>query len=347
MEGSLYKWTNYLSGWQPRWFVLDGGILSYYDSQDDVSKGCKGSIKMAVCEIQVHSSDGTRLDLVIPGEQHFYLRAMNAAERQSWLVALGSSKACLHDSRSKKEKEISETSDFLKTKMSELRLYSDLIKQQINTVRESLQPGESRTRPDMEKMNEASSLLDATCGTFLKTLEECMIIANSSFKPELFHFSPPPSPVSPVSPASAPFHINRIKRTSQPNFGSLERHATQTWRMDSKQQHQQHGGTTVVRDLEEMASIRSLRRLQRQRSPSQTDAEQHLRAATTAPEGQNSISATAPSEMDSVQCSAERAEEESEDSPSPHDFKDANGDLNGSHVISEQALPQPDTPVGV
>uniref|UniRef100_S4R6J9 Pleckstrin homology domain containing, family A (phosphoinositide binding specific) member 3 n=1 Tax=Petromyzon marinus TaxID=7757 RepID=S4R6J9_PETMA len=190
-----------LTGWQPRWFVLDGGILSYYDSQDDVSKGCKGSIKMAVCEIQVHSSDGTRLDLVIPGEQHFYLRAMNAAERQSWLVALGSSKACLHDSRSKKEKEISETSDFLKTKMSELRLYSDLIKQQINTVRESLQPGESRTRPDMEKMNEASSLLDATCGTFLKTLEECMIIANSSFKPELFHFSPPPSPVSPVSPA--------------------------------------------------------------------------------------------------------------------------------------------------
>lgn len=39
-------------GWQPRWFVLDNGILSYYDSQDDVCKGSKGSIKMAVCEIK-------------------------------------------------------------------------------------------------------------------------------------------------------------------------------------------------------------------------------------------------------------------------------------------------------
>ncbi|MBN3293317.1 PKHA3 protein, partial [Polypterus senegalus] len=54
MEGILHKWTNYLSGWQPRYFVLDGAILSYYDSQDDVGKGSKGSIKMAVCEIKGH-----------------------------------------------------------------------------------------------------------------------------------------------------------------------------------------------------------------------------------------------------------------------------------------------------
>uniref|UniRef100_A0A3B4WPG6 PH domain-containing protein n=1 Tax=Seriola lalandi dorsalis TaxID=1841481 RepID=A0A3B4WPG6_SERLL len=52
MEGMLYKWTNYISGWQPRWFVLDGGTLSYYDSQEDAWKGCKGSIKISVCEIQ-------------------------------------------------------------------------------------------------------------------------------------------------------------------------------------------------------------------------------------------------------------------------------------------------------
>lgn len=41
-----------LSGWQPRWFLLCGGILSYYDSPEDAWKGCKGSIQMAVCEIQ-------------------------------------------------------------------------------------------------------------------------------------------------------------------------------------------------------------------------------------------------------------------------------------------------------
>ncbi|XP_043117522.1 pleckstrin homology domain-containing family A member 8-like [Puntigrus tetrazona] len=104
MEGVLYKWTNYISGWQPRWFVLEGGTLSYYDSQEDAWKGCKGSIKISVCEIQVHPSDFTRVDLIIPGEQYFYLRAINAAERQKWLVALGTAKACLTDNRTKREK---------------------------------------------------------------------------------------------------------------------------------------------------------------------------------------------------------------------------------------------------
>ena len=41
----------YIAGWQPRWFILDDGILSYYNSQDEVGKGCKGSIKMSVCDV--------------------------------------------------------------------------------------------------------------------------------------------------------------------------------------------------------------------------------------------------------------------------------------------------------
>lgn len=44
------------------------------------------------------------MELIIPGEQHFYMKAVNAAERQRWLVALGSSKACLTDTRTAKEK---------------------------------------------------------------------------------------------------------------------------------------------------------------------------------------------------------------------------------------------------
>ncbi|KAF6361999.1 pleckstrin homology domain containing A3 [Rhinolophus ferrumequinum] len=150
MEGVLYKWTNYLTGWQPRWFVLDNGILSYYDSQDDVCKGSKGSIKMAVCEIKVHSADNTRMELIIPGEQHFYMKAVNAAERQRWLVALGSSKACLTDTRTKKEKEINETSESLKTKMSELRLYCDLLMQQVHTIQEFVHHDENHSSPSIE-----------------------------------------------------------------------------------------------------------------------------------------------------------------------------------------------------
>jgi hypothetical protein len=38
MEGELLKWTNYYSGWQPRYVTVKDGILSYYASKDDVGK---------------------------------------------------------------------------------------------------------------------------------------------------------------------------------------------------------------------------------------------------------------------------------------------------------------------
>uniref|UniRef100_A0A671VLL8 Uncharacterized protein n=1 Tax=Sparus aurata TaxID=8175 RepID=A0A671VLL8_SPAAU len=48
----LWLWRNFVKCWQPRWFVLENGVISYYDSEDDVSKGSKGSIKMSVCDIK-------------------------------------------------------------------------------------------------------------------------------------------------------------------------------------------------------------------------------------------------------------------------------------------------------
>ncbi|XP_058506743.1 pleckstrin homology domain-containing family A member 3 [Solea solea] len=173
MEGILYKWTNYMTGWQPRWFVLENGVISYYDCEDDVGKGSKGSIKMSVCDIKVHPTDPTRLELIIPGEQHFYVKAVNAAERQRWLVALGSSKAGSLDIYKHKGP------DCLKTKMSELRLYCDLLVQQVQTIQ-----SQYSTDPEATSPSEAS-LLSATCATFIRTLEECMTLANHSLMPEL------------------------------------------------------------------------------------------------------------------------------------------------------------------
>uniref|UniRef100_A0A3Q3AUL2 Pleckstrin homology domain-containing family A member 8 n=1 Tax=Kryptolebias marmoratus TaxID=37003 RepID=A0A3Q3AUL2_KRYMA len=201
MEGVLYKWTNYISGWQPRWFVLDGGTLSYYDSQEDAWKGCKGSIKISVCEIQVHSSDSTRVDLTIPGEQYFYLKAINAAERQKWLVALGTAKACLTDNRTKREKELQENTEALKTKMSELRLYCDLLLQQVNKIKESDELGETT-----ETGIDTGNLVRSTCTTFLKTLEECMQIANRTFNTDTTTHSPPGTPpVAAIKPQKVHF----------------------------------------------------------------------------------------------------------------------------------------------
>lgn len=213
MEGILYKWTNYLSGWQPRWFLLCGGILSYYDSREDAWKGCKGSIQMAVCEIQVHPTDNIRMDLAIPGEQYFYLKARTAAERQQWLVALGSAKACITDIRTKKEKEFSDSTEALKIKMSELRLYCDILVQQVNKTKETSTLSSSDSQ---DKIN-MGALLKSTCNTFLKTLEECMQIANNTFTSTLVYSTPPGSPhLSVLRP-------NKVRRSTSTGHISAQR----------------------------------------------------------------------------------------------------------------------------
>ncbi|XP_023258901.1 pleckstrin homology domain-containing family A member 8 isoform X1 [Seriola lalandi dorsalis] len=220
MEGMLYKWTNYISGWQPRWFVLDGGTLSYYDSQEDAWKGCKGSIKISVCEIQVHSSDSTRVDLTIPGEQYFYLKAINAAERQKWLVALGTAKACLTDNRTKREKELQENTEALKTKMSELRLYCDLLLQQVNKIKENDELGDSA-----ETGIDTGNMVKSTCTTFLKTLEECMQIANRTFSSDMATQSPPGSPpVAAIKPQKQVKPVNHLNQ----NLGEKWRDLAET-----------------------------------------------------------------------------------------------------------------------
>ncbi|XP_058877146.1 pleckstrin homology domain-containing family A member 8-like [Acipenser ruthenus] len=164
-----------VSGWQPRWFVLVGGTLSYYDSQEDAWKGCKGSIKMSVCEIQVHSSDNTRMDLIIPGEQYFYLKAIKPMGRSNDMFFY------LH-------LELHENTEALKTKMSELRFYCDLL-QQVHKIKR-----EFSACSICQENTGTGTLVKSTCGTFLKTLEECMQIASKTFNSELLLQTPPSSP---------------------------------------------------------------------------------------------------------------------------------------------------------
>lgn len=128
-------WLYFFTGWQPRWFVLDYGVLAYYRSQDEMSLGSRGSVKLSCCEIlskvlsslanmnnknhyvrnsfyssflfiiSVNNADPIRIDLKIPPENYMYLKASTAAERQKWLVALGTAKACLVDSNAEEQQQ--------------------------------------------------------------------------------------------------------------------------------------------------------------------------------------------------------------------------------------------------
>lgn len=216
MEGVLWKWTNYWNGWQTRWFILENGILTYYRSHEEVNKGCKGSIKVQACEIIVHTIDMTRLDLDIPGEQHLYLKAATPQERQGWLVALGSAKACVQ-SRNKKDtsESIANNSDCnpdtLKSKKSELRLYCDLLMQQVHVVKTA---ANNENGPEVQKMDEATSLLTATCDTFIKTLEECMKLSSANVLYELSQHNEVTLPPTNIIPASRKISKTMIRMNS-------------------------------------------------------------------------------------------------------------------------------------
>ncbi|XP_019878206.1 pleckstrin homology domain-containing family A member 3 isoform X2 [Aethina tumida] len=217
MEGILWKWTNYWNGWQTRWFVLENGNLTYYKSQEEVAQGCKGSLKVQACEINVHSIDTTRLDLVIPGEQHIYLKAATSQERQQWLVALGSAKACVHGHR----KDANDGNpDELRTKKSELRVYCDLLMQQVHVLKTFSQNSEQfddgnndQVKPDAEKLDDATRLLGATCDTFIKTLEECMQLANANVVYDLTHKNDGILLPNATNPATKKKTMNRTNST--------------------------------------------------------------------------------------------------------------------------------------
>ncbi|XP_025068035.1 pleckstrin homology domain-containing family A member 3-like isoform X6 [Alligator sinensis] len=198
MEGALLKWTNYLSGWQPRYFVLDNGILSYYDSQDDVGKGSKGSIKMAVCEI----------------------------------------------------KDPPLSTESLGRKLSELRLYCDALTQQVLDMQESTRPRDDGAPLDVERMNEASSLLRATCSQFLSTLEECMKFANARLAPELYPPSPAPLPSDFVG-TKLP-HSHRVRRSLSHTGVTSPDRALEPARARATPAR---GTMTVLRSLEEMVPL--------------------------------------------------------------------------------------------
>ncbi|XP_044143977.1 pleckstrin homology domain-containing family A member 3-like isoform X3 [Bufo gargarizans] len=222
MEGSLLKWTNYLSGWQPRYFVLDHGILSYYDSQDDVDKGSKGSIKMAVCEIRD----------VLPDNES------------------------------------------LSRKLSELRLFCDLLMGQVAEVKEAVTTDEAASVPNKEgfcrqiqsnkivtgapslysvcadqapatsgpgKLNMACSNLQGTCSYICSTLDDCIKYVNTNL-----HKQDPPLPVLPGDVVGTKLPQSRkVKRSvSQP----VESTPARTSNLPK-----QGDGVTVMKNLEQLA----------------------------------------------------------------------------------------------
>ncbi|KAL3270964.1 hypothetical protein HHI36_021467 [Cryptolaemus montrouzieri] len=91
MRGWLFKWTNYLKGYQRRWFVLQNGHLSYYRNQAEMAHTCRGSISLHGALI--YTVDASTFVISNGGTQTFHIRAASEVERQSWVTALELAKA--------------------------------------------------------------------------------------------------------------------------------------------------------------------------------------------------------------------------------------------------------------
>lgn len=91
MKGWLLKWTNYLKGYQRRWFVLSNGVLSYYRNQAEMLHTCRGTISLHGALI--HTVDSCTFVISNGGTQTFHIKAANEVERQSWVTALELAKA--------------------------------------------------------------------------------------------------------------------------------------------------------------------------------------------------------------------------------------------------------------
>ncbi|KAJ4964760.1 hypothetical protein NE237_016609 [Protea cynaroides] len=117
--GILYKWVNYGKGWKSRWFVLQGGVLSYYKIHGPdkfvfnqlTEKGSKiigeeslrqvnrpkngqsqlcgkplGEIHLKVSSIRESKSDDKRFS-IFTGTKRLHLRAETKEDRTAWMEA--------------------------------------------------------------------------------------------------------------------------------------------------------------------------------------------------------------------------------------------------------------------
>lgn len=90
VDGYLMKYTNLVTGWQYRFFVLNNelGVLEYFVNEQSRNQKPRGNLLLAGAVISPSDEDSHTFTVnAISGEQ-YKLRAANAKERQHWVSRL-------------------------------------------------------------------------------------------------------------------------------------------------------------------------------------------------------------------------------------------------------------------
>ncbi|KAK2587461.1 hypothetical protein KPH14_003169 [Odynerus spinipes] len=196
MKGWLFKWTNYLKGYQRRWFVLSNGLLSYYRAEPtggpkistrrkrragrasenpaEMSHTCRGTISMHGALI--HTVDACTFVVSNGGTQTFHIKAATEVERQQWVTALELAKAKAiqavesdeeeeeyQDNDNQKPEQASAIKD-LSQRLQDLQAFNDLIVKRGFTLQralnelETLEPSCPDLTAKIKAVNEKATL---------------------------------------------------------------------------------------------------------------------------------------------------------------------------------------------
>lgn len=194
MKGWLFKWTNYIKGYQRRWFVLSNGVLSYYRNQAEITQTCRGTINLHGALI--HTEDSCTFVISNGGAQTFHIKATSEIERQRWVTALELAKANAiraieseedsnHESNEDDVKnEVAAVMKALNMKIEDLRNCNDLIIKHGAALHRSLSELESidsvaDISAKIKALNERATLFRITSNAMIKSSAEYLKLTQS------------------------------------------------------------------------------------------------------------------------------------------------------------------------
>lgn len=84
MEGYLLKWTNYMFGWQRRYFILYNGVLHYCKEKGSAQRG---AIHLDISEVVKNPKNSKKLS-IFTGCSCIHLKSYTSSEADEWYRAL-------------------------------------------------------------------------------------------------------------------------------------------------------------------------------------------------------------------------------------------------------------------
>lgn len=161
-NGVLKKWTNYVNGWQDRYFEITEGNFVYFKSKSEKTYGCRGSIFLKNAIIAAHEFDENEFSISMGENVVWYLKAENSQSKLLWMRSVVretvqndsdySSTSTKSHSRNPsvssalastniKTECSNESTKLFASKLSELEAYRTMCKDQMTSIERLLEQG--------------------------------------------------------------------------------------------------------------------------------------------------------------------------------------------------------------